>query len=214
MSVRDCVCSAFIWAWRAISSWSSRDWSTAIAEALFWCCDLRLQHKCIFGIEKTNQTTKQKGMVFFLNFYTPHFIPFILTSGSNSCRDVNYPHSTLSRINMLAASTSSTKSLNTEIRFIDLYTGWSITHDWNYSNSSKWSMAALVTVKRGDTYQPVHSYLCFGISKSIITIHFDCCPLKERNDLKPKTISINNNAYPLFNSSIGRLLGVSVANFL
>lgn len=43
ISESDWVCSAFTCVWRAISSWFSRDCRTAIADALFWCCDLRIK---------------------------------------------------------------------------------------------------------------------------------------------------------------------------
>lgn len=64
-------------------------------------------------------------------------VPFILTSCSNSCRNMNYSYSTLSCINMLAASTTGAKSFDSKIRFVNLHTGRYITKDWNDCYSSK-----------------------------------------------------------------------------
>lgn len=106
-------------------------------------------------------------------------LPFILTRGSDSCRNVGYPNRTLCCVNMLATSSPSSKSLDFEIRLINLDTGWCITQDRYYGHSCKWSMSALSTIEWWTTNQSVDSYFCFGITVRIFTINFDCCPLKK-----------------------------------
>lgn len=106
-------------------------------------------------------------------------LPFILTRGSDSCRNVSYPNRTLRGVNMLATSSPSSKSLDFEIRLINLDTGWCITQDRYDGHCCKWSMSALSTIKWWTTNQSVDSYFCFGITVCIFTIHFDCRPLKK-----------------------------------
>ena len=105
--------------------------------------------------------------------------PFILTSCSDACGNVGYSHSTLSCVSMLATRSPSSKSLNSEIRLINLHMGWCVTQDWYYSHCCKRSVSALGAIKWRNSYQPVDSYFCFGIPKCIFTINFDCCPLNK-----------------------------------